>query len=184
MFNVALVESRRSAGRVLGGHNNCRLRNFRAWGWRAYPACSHLRCWRRAVRPNLGFRPASHPSVSVGEPLKSEGGKRFHRPPTKIGSAASASPGRKRLPTPARIPPTIFADEGMLLRPRSALPRPAPTPGSYNCRLIKLGKATAKAHRAREIQAVLLLRRGRGRPVDHRQADRQPASGRPAVGGR
>ncbi len=25
-----------------------------------------------------------------------------------------------------------------------ALPRPAPTPGSYNCRLIKLGKATAK----------------------------------------
>ena len=35
--------------------------------------------------------------------------------------------------------------EGALLRPRSALPRPAPTPGSYNCRLIKLGKATAKS---------------------------------------
>ena len=28
--------------------------------------------------------------------------------------------------------------------PRAALPRPAPTPGSYNCRLIKLGKAKAK----------------------------------------
>lgn len=35
--------------------------------------------------------------------------------------------------------------EGPLLRPRAALPRPAPTPGSYNCRLIKLGKATSKA---------------------------------------
>lgn len=34
--------------------------------------------------------------------------------------------------------------EAELLRPRAALPRPAPTPGSYNCRLIKLGKATAR----------------------------------------
>lgn len=35
--------------------------------------------------------------------------------------------------------------EGVLVEPRAALPRPAPTPGSYNCRLIKLGKATATA---------------------------------------
>lgn len=35
--------------------------------------------------------------------------------------------------------------EGTLLRPRAALARPAPTPGSYYCRLIKLGKATATA---------------------------------------
>jgi hypothetical protein len=35
--------------------------------------------------------------------------------------------------------------EGPLLRSSAALPRPAPTPGSYNCRLIKLGKATPKA---------------------------------------
>ncbi len=35
--------------------------------------------------------------------------------------------------------------EGALLEPRAALPRPAPTPGSYNCRLIKLGKATPRA---------------------------------------
>jgi hypothetical protein len=34
--------------------------------------------------------------------------------------------------------------EGALLNPRAALPRPAPTPGSYKCRLIKLGKATSK----------------------------------------
>lgn len=34
--------------------------------------------------------------------------------------------------------------EGALLRPRAALPRPAPTPGSYYCRLIKLGRVTEK----------------------------------------
>lgn len=34
--------------------------------------------------------------------------------------------------------------EAELLDPKGALPRPAPTPGSYNCRLIKLGKATGK----------------------------------------
>ena len=31
--------------------------------------------------------------------------------------------------------------EGVLLEPRAALPRPAPTPGSYNCRMVKLGSA-------------------------------------------
>ena len=36
------------------------------------------------------------------------------------------------------------AKEGKLLEPRSALPRPATTPGSYNCRMIKLGKTGAK----------------------------------------
>ena len=35
--------------------------------------------------------------------------------------------------------------EGVLLRPGAALPRPAPTPGSYNCRLIQLGRSTPKA---------------------------------------
>ena len=34
--------------------------------------------------------------------------------------------------------------EGVLLRPRAGLARPAPTPGSYNCRLIKLGRVNAK----------------------------------------
>ena len=35
--------------------------------------------------------------------------------------------------------------EGALLRPRSALARPAPTPGSYYCRQIKLGSTTGKS---------------------------------------
>ena len=32
--------------------------------------------------------------------------------------------------------------EGALLEPRAALPRPAPTPGSYNCRLVRLGRVS------------------------------------------
>ena len=34
--------------------------------------------------------------------------------------------------------------EGLLLKPLAALPRPEPTPGSYNCRLVKLGRSEAK----------------------------------------
>ncbi|QIL01928.1 DUF4893 domain-containing protein [Sphingomonas sinipercae] len=36
------------------------------------------------------------------------------------------------------------AAEGILLKPIAAEPRPQPTPGSYNCRLIKLGRAAKK----------------------------------------
>ena len=32
-----------------------------------------------------------------------------------------------------------------MLRPDAALPRPAPTPGSYNCRLVRLGKTDARS---------------------------------------
>ena len=35
--------------------------------------------------------------------------------------------------------------EGLLLKPRSALSRPEPTPGSYNCRMISIGKTEPKA---------------------------------------
>jgi hypothetical protein len=44
---------------------------------------------------------------------------------------------------------TAVRDEGALLRTDAALPRPAPTPGSYNCRLIRLG-STGKGKPALE----------------------------------
>ena len=34
--------------------------------------------------------------------------------------------------------------EGVLLRPTAGLPRPAPTPGPYSCRMIKLGTQTGR----------------------------------------
>ena len=44
-----------------------------------------------------------------------------------------------------RVASRDVESEGALLGPRAALPRPAPTPGSYYCRLIKLGSAAAGA---------------------------------------
>ena len=38
-----------------------------------------------------------------------------------------------------------IAGEGPLLQPRSALPRPQPTPGSYNCRMISIGRSDSKS---------------------------------------
>ena len=43
-----------------------------------------------------------------------------------------------------RSSPKEVEAEGALLRPRAALPRPAPTPGSYYCRLVKLGSVADK----------------------------------------
>jgi hypothetical protein len=40
--------------------------------------------------------------------------------------------------------PRDVAAEGELLEARGALPRPAPTPGSYSCRLIKLGRVGSR----------------------------------------
>nr|WP_314445769.1 DUF4893 domain-containing protein [uncultured Sphingomonas sp.] len=36
-------------------------------------------------------------------------------------------------------------EEGVLLQPGAALARPAPTPGSYNCRLVRLGRTDRRA---------------------------------------
>lgn len=85
-----------------------------------------------------------HPSVEVGPPLKSAAWR-----------AVATAADRERLDrlglawaeALAEANKTNAADvrkEGKLLLPRAALPRPDPTPGSYNCRLITLGKATAK----------------------------------------
>jgi hypothetical protein len=38
-----------------------------------------------------------------------------------------------------------IAAEGDLLEPRSALPRPQPTPGSYNCRMVSIGTTDSKS---------------------------------------
>ena len=84
-------------------------------------------------------------TVEVGAPLKSEAWKQV---------ATTADEGRierlglawqEALADARRTHAGEIRREGVLLRPRAALPRPAPTPGSYNCRLIKLGKATPKS---------------------------------------
>ena len=47
-----------------------------------------------------------------------------------------------------------IAAEGDVLKPRSALPRPQPTPGSYNCRMISLGAKDSKSSSFEKFKPV------------------------------
>lgn len=85
------------------------------------------------------------PSVAVEPERKADAWK---------GVATEADEGRidrvglawqSALADARRRDPRGVDSEGALLRPRSALPRPAPTPGSYYCRLIKLGTTTGRS---------------------------------------
>ena len=89
--------------------------------------------------------PGPAPTVEIGAPLKAE---------TWSGVATAADEDRiarlglawqQALVEARRSNPADVRRDELLLRPRAALARPAPTPGSYNCRLVKLGKATPKS---------------------------------------
>jgi hypothetical protein len=87
----------------------------------------------------------SSPTVEVGAPLKSEVWRHVATAAdqdrlNRLGLAWQAALTDARRTNDADI-----RREGALLRPRAALPRPELTPGSYNCRLIKLGRATPKS---------------------------------------
>lgn len=89
--------------------------------------------------------PGIRPSVEVGPPLKSEAWKAVATAADKDRLARLGLAWQEAIDEAKRSNPADVRREGKLLLPRSALPRPDPTPGSYNCRLIKLGKATPKS---------------------------------------
>ena len=95
-----------------------------------------------ATKPKLP--PGIHPSVEVGPPLKSDTWKAVATPADQDRLARLGLAWQEALGEAQRANPSDVAREGKLLLPRSGLPRPDPTPGSYNCRMITLGKATAK----------------------------------------
>jgi len=85
-----------------------------------------------------------HGSVEVGPPLKSEAWRAVATAADKDRIARLGLAWQEALADANQTNAADVRREGKLLMPRSALPRPQPTPGSYNCRLIKLGKAAAK----------------------------------------
>ena len=89
--------------------------------------------------------PGVTPVVEVGAPLKADiwKGVATGADEDRVGRLGLA--WQDALDDARRTNAGDLRKEGALLRPRAALARPAPTPGSYYCRLIKLGKATAKA---------------------------------------
>ena len=91
------------------------------------------------------LRSGVRPSVEVGPPLKSETWKSVATAADEDRLAKLGLAWQEALDDARKTNAADIRREGRLLLPRSALPRPEPTPGSYNCRLIKLGKATAKS---------------------------------------
>jgi len=89
--------------------------------------------------------PGLVPSVEVGAPLKSDVWKQVATAADEDRLARLGLAWQDALADAKKTNDADIRREGVLLRPRASLPRPAPTPGSYNCRLIKLGKATAKS---------------------------------------
>ena len=88
--------------------------------------------------------PGVRPVVEVDAPLKSNVWKQLatQADESRLGRLDSA--WQQALTEAGKSFGAEIRREGVLLRPRAALPRPAPTPGSYNCRLIKLGQAAPK----------------------------------------
>jgi hypothetical protein len=96
-----------------------------------------------ATKPKLP--PGVRPSIEVGAPLKSDAWKQVATAADEDRIARLGLAWQEALADARKGFEGEIRKEGVLLRPRASLPRPAPTPGSYNCRLIKLGKATAKS---------------------------------------
>ena len=95
-----------------------------------------------ATKPKLP--PGMHPTVEVGPPLKSEAWKAVATAADQDRLARLGLAWQEGLDEAKKSNGADVTKEGKLLLPRAGLPRPAPTPGSYNCRLIALGNATAK----------------------------------------
>ena len=93
-----------------------------------------------ATKPKLP--PGVHPSVEVGPPPKSNAWKAVATAADQDRIARLGLAWGEALAEANKSNAAEVRKEGKLLLPRSALPHPAPTPGSYNCRLITLGKAT------------------------------------------
>jgi hypothetical protein len=96
-----------------------------------------------ATKPKVP--PGIRPSVEVGPPPKSEVWKAVATAADEDRLQRLGLAWQEALDDASKSNAGDLRREGALLSPRSALSRPDPTPGSYNCRLIKLGKATPKS---------------------------------------
>ena len=112
--------------------------------------CARIAAWGALAllagcTPKPKVQPGRRPTVEVGAPLKSEVWKGVATPADQDRLARLGLAWQQALADARKSNPADVRREGPLLMPRSSLPRPDPTPGSYNCRLIKLGKATPKS---------------------------------------
>jgi Domain of unknown function (DUF4893) len=89
--------------------------------------------------------PGLHPTIEVGAPLKSDIWKQVATDADEDRLSRLDAAWTEALADARKSNPGDVRREAKLLTPDAGLARPAPTPGSYNCRLIKLGKATPRS---------------------------------------
>ncbi len=94
--------------------------------------------------PKPKLPPGITPSVTVGPAPKSDVWKQVATAAdeSRIGRLGLA--WQEALAEARKTNALDVRREGVLLLPRAGLARPAPTPGSYNCRLIKLGRTNPR----------------------------------------
>jgi len=97
-----------------------------------------------ACQTKPAIPPGVHPTVEVGAPLTSGVWKAVATEADEDRLGRLGLAWQEALAEANKSDASDVRKERKLLIPRAALPRPEPTPGSYNCRLIKLGRATAK----------------------------------------
>ena len=89
--------------------------------------------------------PPVAPQVEVAPPSKSDAWKLVATDADEDRIARLGLAWQEALADARRGFSDEIRKEGVLLHPRASLARPAPTPGSYYCRLIKLGKASPRS---------------------------------------
>ena len=89
-------------------------------------------------------RPVEGAAVIVEEPSKADEWMRVATPQDESRIARLGLAWAEGLEEANARDRADVRGEGKLLEPLAALPRPAPTPGSYHCRLIKLGRVSGK----------------------------------------
>jgi hypothetical protein len=88
--------------------------------------------------------PGVRPIVQVEPPLKSDAWKKLATAADQDRLARIESAWQQALTEAGKSFAGEIKKEGVLLKSHAGLARPSPTPGSYNCRLIKLGQAVPK----------------------------------------
>lgn len=137
-----------------------------------------------ATKPNVPS--GLHPSVHVGPPPKSDVWKGVATAEDQDRISRLGLAWQEALDDARRTNAADIRREGKLLQPNAALSRPDPTPGSYNCRLTKLGRATpgGKAYESfkpffcyvqvEDDQLTIVKQTGSQRPVGRLWEDDEP----------
>jgi hypothetical protein len=87
-----------------------------------------------------GNKPRPAPSIVVEEPTARDQWMQVATAADESRLQTIGQAWAEALAEARKSNPRDVRAEGRLLDPEAALPRPAPTPGSYHCRLVRLGK--------------------------------------------